>query len=238
MLLSVLVSHAAASHLVSPYQSCCSLAPGQPYPPVLPCCLLAQPPPPSRAPPPAPSQPQAIEKLRLDDDKPAPGVRPKALGMESCVGTEYVKFSSALALENKVEDYMNDIISKMRNELRAITKRSVDDYNTKPREEWQFLWPSQIILVVNQIYWCLEVGDRPHVNLALLSRPHVNLASLSVPHASHLPTSLRLGPLPDFTLLQALPGACVSGQTGMWVGCAWPVCVCVRESHSPPLAPA
>lgn len=100
---------------------------------------------------------QAIEKLRLDNESPPPGVRPKGLGMESCVGVEYVPFSSALPLENKVEEYMNDIIQKMRNELRTITKKSVDDYPSKPREKWLFDWPSQIILVVNQIYWCLEV---------------------------------------------------------------------------------
>lgn len=45
---------------------------------------------------------QAIDKLRLDTDKPQPGVRPKALGMESCVGTEYVAFKTPLPLEGKV----------------------------------------------------------------------------------------------------------------------------------------
>ena len=52
---------------------------------------------------------------------------------------------------------MNDIISKMRSELRMILKKSVEDYATKPRDQWQFDWPSQVILVVNQIYWCQEV---------------------------------------------------------------------------------
>ncbi len=52
---------------------------------------------------------------------------------------------------------MNDIISKMRNELRMILKASVEDYPTKPREKWLFDWPSQVILVVNQIFWCTEV---------------------------------------------------------------------------------
>ena len=48
---------------------------------------------------------------------------------------------------------MNDIISTMRSELRAILKDSVADYPTKPRHDWCFDWPSQLILVVNQIYW-------------------------------------------------------------------------------------
>ena len=35
---------------------------------------------------------QAIDKLRLDSEEVVPGRRPKGLGMESCVGTEYVAF--------------------------------------------------------------------------------------------------------------------------------------------------
>jgi dynein heavy chain len=54
----------------------------------------------------------------------------------------------------QVEEYMNDIIQKMRNELRLILKNSVADYPTKPRDKWLFDWSSQMILVVNQIYWC------------------------------------------------------------------------------------
>jgi dynein heavy chain len=45
---------------------------------------------------------QAIEKLKLDNESPPPGVRPKALGMESCVGIEYIAWKSTLPLENKV----------------------------------------------------------------------------------------------------------------------------------------
>lgn len=96
---------------------------------------------------------QAIEKLKLDNENPPPGTRPKGLGMESCVGVEYVPFKTALPLENKVEEYMNDIIQKMRNELRFIVKDSVEDYPKKPRDVWLFDWPSQVILVVNQIFW-------------------------------------------------------------------------------------
>lgn len=107
---------------------------------------------------------QAIEKLKLNDDDPPPGQRPDALGMISCVGVEYVAFKSALKLESKVEDYMTDIIQKMRNELRVILKSSVEDYPSKAREKWIFDWPSQIILVVNQIYWVLEV-EQAFMNL-------------------------------------------------------------------------
>jgi hypothetical protein len=45
---------------------------------------------------------QAIGKLKLDNDTPPAGQRPKALGMMSCVGEEYVPFKTPLPLLNKV----------------------------------------------------------------------------------------------------------------------------------------
>lgn len=52
---------------------------------------------------------------------------------------------------------MTEIVSKMRGELRDILRDSVVDYTTKSRDKWLFDWPSQIILVVNQVFWCQEV---------------------------------------------------------------------------------
>lgn len=40
-------------------------------------------------------------------------------------------FKTPLALEGKVEQYMNLIIDKMRKELRVVLKDSVDDYPRK-----------------------------------------------------------------------------------------------------------
>lgn len=57
----------------------------------------------------------------------------------------------------QVESYMNDIIAKMRSELRGVLKSSVAAYPGSPRDKWLFEWPSQVILVVNQIFWCQEV---------------------------------------------------------------------------------
>lgn len=54
---------------------------------------------------------------------------------------------------------MTDIIYKMRGDLREILHQSVVDYPSKAREKWIFDWPSQIILVVNQIFWCQEVEE-------------------------------------------------------------------------------
>jgi hypothetical protein len=52
---------------------------------------------------------------------------------------------------------MNDVIAKMRAELRGVLKASVAAYPGQPRDKWLFDWPSQVILVVNQIFWCQEV---------------------------------------------------------------------------------
>jgi dynein heavy chain len=57
----------------------------------------------------------------------------------------------------QVEKYMTEIVTKMRSELRDILRDSVVDYTTKSRDKWLFDWPSQIILVVNQVFWCQEV---------------------------------------------------------------------------------
>jgi hypothetical protein len=45
---------------------------------------------------------QAIGKLKLDTETPGPGQRPKALGIVSCVGEEYVPFKTPLPLVDKV----------------------------------------------------------------------------------------------------------------------------------------
>lgn len=104
---------------------------------------------------------QAIERLKLDNEDPGEG-RPSGLGMISCVGTETVDWKSPLKLENKVEEYMNEIVKKMRDELRIVMKSSLEDYSAKPRDVWLFDWPSQIILVVSQIFWVQEVEQAFH----------------------------------------------------------------------------
>jgi dynein heavy chain len=45
---------------------------------------------------------QAIEKLKLDNDNPPPDTRPKALGMVSCVGSEYLPWKTDMELKGKV----------------------------------------------------------------------------------------------------------------------------------------
>ena len=98
---------------------------------------------------------QAIDRLILEEK----GGRPIGKGIVSCVGVESCDWTSPLTLEGKVEQYMNSIIDKMRSELKSVLFQAVKAYPTKERTKWQFDWPSQVILVVNQIFWCQEVEE-------------------------------------------------------------------------------
>jgi dynein heavy chain len=53
------------------------------------------------------------------------GDRPAAVGMETCVGKEYVEFSKPLKLVGKVENYLGDVIDTMRSSLNHIGTKSV-----------------------------------------------------------------------------------------------------------------
>jgi hypothetical protein len=77
----------------------------------------------------------------------------------------------------QVEKYMTDIVDGMRAELRAILGASVESYSHTPRDQWLFEWPSQIILVVNQIFWCQEV----EAAFLSLSRGKANALQASIP---------------------------------------------------------
>lgn len=78
---------------------------------------------------------------------------------------------------------MNDIVGKMRGELRDILRDSVTDYITKSRDKWLFDWPSQIILVVNQIFWCQEVEQ-----VSTLVHLRVSFGGTCQPQLLSLPT--------------------------------------------------
>ena len=108
---------------------------------------------------------QAIGSLKLDNDKPPPGTRPSGLGMISCVGSEEVEFKTPIKLDGKVEEYMNATVAKMRSELRGYLDDSIKAYPSKARTEWVFDWPSQLTLVVNQVFWTHEV-DEAFANMA------------------------------------------------------------------------
>ena len=97
---------------------------------------------------------QAVETLMLKDDG---GVQ--AVGIDSCVGKEYVEFTRPLKLVGKVETYLQDVINQMRKSLNEITEKSVKAFPVMAREEWLRLDPSQVTLLVNMVQWVTDVED-------------------------------------------------------------------------------
>ena len=65
---------------------------------------------------------QAINKLDLRDGE---GDRPDAFGIDSSVGKEYVPFCEPLKLERKVENYLQDVIDRMRLSIKKIAADSL-----------------------------------------------------------------------------------------------------------------
>jgi len=96
---------------------------------------------------------QAIETLFLKED----GDRPIATGMETCVGKETVTFPKPLKLVGKVENYLMDVIDKMKESLNLIAAKSVVNQNTMPKSEWLRQDPAQITLLINMANWSRNV---------------------------------------------------------------------------------
>jgi len=95
----------------------------------------------------------AMDTIELQESE----VRPYAIGMHACVGKEYVKFTSELALMGKVEVYLQDIIDIMRNSLRDIAKRSLKKFGELPKETWLLEDPAQVTLLINVCSWVINV---------------------------------------------------------------------------------
>ena len=67
---------------------------------------------------------QAIETLKLEKGQNSPA----AVGMQSCVGIEYVEFTEPLKLIGKVEVYLQDVINVMRSSLKKIAGASLKKF--------------------------------------------------------------------------------------------------------------
>jgi dynein heavy chain len=82
---------------------------------------------------------------------------PAAVGMQSCVGIEYVPFSTALKLIGKVEVYLQDVIDTMCSTLKDIAGKSLKKFAQFPRTEWLRLDCSQCTLLVGLANWVINV---------------------------------------------------------------------------------
>lgn len=95
----------------------------------------------------------AMETLELLEE----GVRPFAKGMHSCVGKEYVEFTSELKLLGKVEIYLQDVLNIMRNSLKDIAVKSLKKYTEIDKESWLIQDPAQVTLLINNCCWVINV---------------------------------------------------------------------------------
>lgn len=120
----------------------------------------------------------------------------------------------------QVEEYMTDIIFKMRGDLREILRESVVDYPSKAREKWIFDWPSQIILVVNQIYWCQEVEEA----FMKLNKGQSNAMKVQKPSSATCHRSHRC-------ILDLLPCLLMSITSPMTVSMHWRGTACISRQH-------
>ena len=103
---------------------------------------------------------QAINTLYLKGD----GDRPIATGFESCVGKEDVEFDAPLKFMGKVENYLADVIDKMRTTLRLIAGKSNTAKESMSRGDWLLLDPSQITLLMSLINWVHNVEQHMKSN--------------------------------------------------------------------------
>jgi dynein heavy chain len=95
---------------------------------------------------------------RLEFEKNAHGDYTKmAIGMYS-LQDEYVPFVKACDCSGPVENWLNRLIVAMRETLRNLLGESVSSYEEKPREQWVFDFPAQIVLAGSQIWWTTEVN--------------------------------------------------------------------------------
>ncbi|XP_030080192.1 dynein beta chain, ciliary [Drosophila hydei] len=83
----------------------------------------------------------------------------QAGGMVAKELEEYVPFLQNCDCSGKVEVWLNRVTDKMRETLRDQLRRSLTQYDHKPRHVWIFEWPAQPALVGTQIMWTAETND-------------------------------------------------------------------------------
>jgi dynein heavy chain len=73
---------------------------------------------------------------------------------------ERLMLSEPFSLEGEVERYLNNLTEAMRTTLRLKMSEGYRDAGNwevdKPRHEWLFYFPAQIVVTVSQIYWTEE----------------------------------------------------------------------------------
>ncbi|XP_020606446.1 dynein heavy chain 6, axonemal-like [Orbicella faveolata] len=72
---------------------------------------------------------------------------------------ERVGLTKGLKARGNVEDWLGKVEESMVSSLRKLAKASIADYESRAREEWVTLHPSQIVLTVSQTMWCKDITE-------------------------------------------------------------------------------
>jgi len=108
----------------------------------------------------------ATKILTVDPVNRSPNDRPIATGWVSDVGQETVPFEPPVALEGKVEVYMQTVLDAMKTTLFLNLQRSLARYEAMPRKEWVMATdasgtrpadPAQIVLLTLAVNYVREV---------------------------------------------------------------------------------
>lgn len=70
---------------------------------------------------------------------------------------ERVAFAKGLKARGNVEVWLCSVEDSMVKSLHVLTKAAIEDYTKHPRVEWIGRHPSQVIISVSQVIWCLDV---------------------------------------------------------------------------------
>ncbi|NXG62204.1 DYH17 protein, partial [Hemiprocne comata] len=71
---------------------------------------------------------------------------------------EHVPLDADCDLSGQVEVWLNRVLASMRSTLRHLIPEALVTYEEKPREQWVFDYPAQVVLTCSQIWWTTEVG--------------------------------------------------------------------------------
>eukprot|EP00906_Rhabdomonas_costata_P002873 RCo004476 len=78
------------------------------------------------------------------------------MAMESSEG-EVVPLSKPVKARGEVEKWLSLLEQSMVQSLRRLAKLGFQDYDKRPRTEWIFEHPAQIVLTLSQVFWCAGV---------------------------------------------------------------------------------
>ncbi|EAY19693.1 Dynein heavy chain family protein [Trichomonas vaginalis G3] len=104
----------------------------------------------------------------------------KMTEMNSCEN-EKVPFVRGIYPEGNVENWLLEVEADMRETLRDIMKKAVEQYPKVPRTEWVLNWPSQVVLAGAMIYWTKHVEEaiKRHAVKELLDALNVQMIELT-----------------------------------------------------------